>query len=226
MARKKKGDQAVSDAPQGEERDHDPNGHYDFCIQVISPQGHRPLAMCHLRVWWHFRRPLAWKTKKGDGLHHEVEHVCREWTPEEGVRQRQLIEETAADRYVIKGDTANTLSKMRKANLDAAIEASPVGLNGEEVAAILEPDPGFLPLVPPRQKRKLAEKAATNITLRGERADANIRTARKVHQCSSCEHIIGHGMRYLESRVGAKSAFEPFRYCEKCWAPEGYAVTE
>lgn len=227
MARRKKGDTATADVPKSEERDHDPNGHYDFCIQVISPPGHKPLAQCHMKVWWHSRRPLAWKTKKGDGTDHEVEHVCREWTPEEDGRQRALLEEIASQRYTIKGETAVVLSRMarNKKILDEALAKSPGGIF---ISADLpsEEDEGFAPLIPARPKRKLAEKAASNITLRGEKADANVRTARKVHSCSSCDCTIGHGMKYLESRVGAKSAFEPFRYCAKCWPAEGYEVQE
>lgn len=206
-----------------EERDRDPNGHYDFCILPISPPGHKPAAACHLKVWWHTRRPLAWKTRKAEAHDHDVEHVCREWTPAEDARQRALVEETSELRHAIKGETAATLSRMarNKKVLDDALDNSPGGVF---IAPVEEDE--FPPLIIKRERKKLAEKAAPNITLRGEKADANVRTARKVHSCSVCDRTIGHGMKYLESRVGAKSAFEPFRYCDKCWPEQGYEVSE
>lgn len=213
MARKTK-DQAA--APQAEERDHDPSGHYDFCIAVISPPGHRPLASCHLRVWWVSRRQFSWSTKKATADDHSVEHVCRGWTSEEDARIRAMEEETAASRYAVQGVVAQATPRAR---LDRAPAGGPSGPPAEEI-----PDDGFLPIATVRPKRALTEKAVTNITLNGKPADANVRAARKVHSCSGCDATVGHGVSYLESRVGAKSAFEPFRYCGKCWPTLGYAI--
>ena len=225
MARKTK---AINEDPaKRPEPEYDPSGHYDFCIAVISPPGHRPLSNCGVKVWWHGRRPLAWSTKKAAADDHGTEHVCREWTPGEDARLYAEMESVSAQRHSIKGDTAVSLQRMRQSSLDAAIDLSgPAGLPGEVAGAILKGAEDYPPLIIARKKKRLADKAATNITLDGEKADANLRGARKVHSCSACERPIGHGVRYLESRVGAKSAFEPFRYCEKCWPGLGYVVSE
>lgn len=213
MVRKTK--QVQSETPAApENRDRDPNGHYDFCTVRISPEGHRPLAQCLLRVWWHQRRPMSWHTRKAVDDDHMTEHVCREWFPEEDARIRALTEQTSIERHSVTGSTAAALARV----------TSKLDINNPLV--VDDNLPLALESAIKRPKRPPVEKVKvpSGITFDGRLADADMRKAHKVHACSNCDATIGHGMKYLESREGAKSAFKPFRYCGKCWPVLKYGL--
>lgn len=199
----------------------DGNGWQTICSQKISPEGHRPMAMCNVLIFYLERRPSYWKSNRATRDDLTLEHFCREWTSEEDARLNRLSEEIRRERYSMERQREASALPAGRAFLEPFDEARAPKRRPQARESFTTPKV----IRTPRPKPVLT---AENTVTRGERvADAMVRSSRKDHPCAGkCTGGVAAGSRYVESREDGGTAFLPLRFCLDCARAAGYGVAE
>ena len=194
-------------------------GHYDFCSLRVSPEGHRPASYCHLRVWWHDRTPLGWKTRKAVDTDQRTPHSCRDWSPADDADYRREVEFVSRERH-FNGGWAERIPPGGMLLMEEWSPSPSTAKAARRAERIRNAEPE-----PKRAARPQREPSGPRV-MRGDRvALAVVRTARKAHPCKGgCDQGIPERASYVSSQEDGAGLMTPDRYCLGCAGRAGFSV--